>query len=427
MTSLCFYFQVHQPFRIRQYQYDEIGINHFYEDYSKNFEILNKVADKCYLPANKKMLELIKRYDGKFKISYSISGVALEQFEQYRPEVIESFRQLVDTGCVEILSETYYHSLSILYSKQEFKRQVQLHTEKVKQLFGVTPTTFRNTELIFSNEIAQCISEMGFKGMLCEGVDRFLLDRTPNHVYESPGVGEFKLLLKNYRLSDDIAFRFSNREWKDYPLTAEKFANWVHGHAGEAECINLFMDYETFGEHQWRETGIFDFLDSLPEHVLNHPDFNFKMPAELLDSIPSVDIYDVPYTTSWADEERDLSAWNENKMQKYSLHKIYSLEKAVKKTKSNELMEIWSKLTTSDHFYYMSTKFWSDGDVHKYFSPFESPYDAHIYFLNVLKDFEETVMNYKKQEVQKNIPGILSGGRQRKTRQYATFAIKSIK
>ena len=234
---------------------------------------------------------------------------------------------MVDTGCVEILSETYYHSLSILYSKQEFKRQVQLHTEKVKQLFGVTPTTFRNTELIFSNEIAQCISEMGFKGMLCEGVDRFLLDRTPNHVYESPGVGEFKLLLKNYRLSDDIAFRFSNREWKDYPLTAEKFANWVHGHAGEAECINLFMDYETFGEHQWRETGIFDFLDALPEHVLNHPDFNFKMPAELLDSIPSVDIYDVPYTSSWADEERDLSAWNENKMQKYSHTKYTHLKR----------------------------------------------------------------------------------------------------
>jgi alpha-amylase len=395
MTSVCFYFQVHQPFRIRNYGYIEIGSNHFYEDYEKNFEILNKVADKCYLPTNTKMLKLIKRHNGKFRISYSISGVALEQFEQYRPEVIESFKKLVDTGCVEILSETYYHSLSFLYSKQEFERQVKKHFQKVKLHLGVEPTTFRNTELIFSNEIAQYVSAMGFKGMLCEGVDRFLFERTPNYVYASPGIDDFKLLLKNYKLSDDIAFRFSNKQWEDHPLTSEKFANWVHGHAGDAECINLFMDYETFGEHQWKETGIFNFLDHLPEKILAHPDFNFKTPTEVMESFTARDIYDVPYTTSWADAERDLSAWNENKMQKFSLHKIYSLEKKVKKSNNQELVDTWAKLTTSDHFYYMSTKFWSDGDVHKYFSPYDSPYDAHIFYMNVLSDFEQTIKNLR--------------------------------
>ena len=391
MTSICFYFQVHQPFRIRNYNFDQIGASHFYEDYEKNKEILNKVADKCYLPANAKMLELIKRHSGKFRISYSISGVALEQFEQYRPEVIESFQKLVDTGCVEILSETFYHSLSFLYSKKEFERQVKKHYNKVNDLFGVNPEVFRNTELIFNNEIAQYVSEMGFKGMLCEGVDRFLSDRVPNYVYESPGVSDFKLLLKNYKLSDDIAFRFSNKEWKDHPLTSEKFAHWVHGHAGDAECINLFMDYETFGEHQWKETGIFEFLDHLPEKIFTHPDFDFKTPSEVMETFPARDIYDVPYTTSWADAERDLSAWNENKMQKHSLHKIYSLEKVVKKSGNKELIDTWARLTTSDHFYYMSTKFWSDGDVHKYFSPYDSPYDAHIYFMNVLSDLEKTL------------------------------------
>jgi len=227
--------------------------------------------------------------------------------------------------------------------------------------------------------------------MLCEGVDRFLSDKTSNYLYETPGVSDFKLLLKNYKLSDDIAFRFSNKEWKDHPLTSEKFAHWVHGHAGDAECINLFMDYETFGEHQWRETGIFEFLNHLPEKIFTHPDFDFKTPSEVIENFPVRDIYDVPYTTSWADAERDLSAWNENKMQKFSLHKIYSLEKTVKKIANKELIDTWAKLTTSDHFYYMSTKFWSDGDVHKYFSPYDSPYDAHIFFMNVLSDFEKTL------------------------------------
>ncbi len=388
MTSVCFYFQVHQPFRIKPYSFEEIGFNHFYEFDEQNKKIMEKVSEKCYLRTNKLMLELIKKNEGKFRISYSISGVCMEQFELYKPEVIQSFKDLVDTGCVEILAETYYHSLSFFYSKPEFERQVKLHADKVFSLFGVKPKVFRNTELMYSNEVASYVSEMGYKGIICEGVDRLLHHRTPNFVYQTPAHEQIALLLKNYSLSDDMAFRFSNREWKDFPLTAPKFARWVHDTAGNAETINLFMDYETFGEHQWPETGIFDFLEYLPSEILKHPDFNFKTPSEVIETYPKRDVYDVPYPISWADSERDLSAWLENRMQQQSLHSVYSLEEAVLNTNNPALIHTWGKLQTSDHFYYMSTKFWSDGDVHKYFSPFDSPYDAAIFYMNVLADFK---------------------------------------
>ena len=392
-TSVCFYFQVHQPFRLRPYNFDQIGADHYYEHYDQNVEILNKVADKCYLPTNAKILELLMRHKGRFKVAYSISGVALEQFELYRPDVIRSFQALAATGYVEMLGETYYHSLSFLYSKEEFDRQVQMHKEKIKELFDLEPTIFRNTELIFNNDLATHVASLGYKGMLCEGVDRYLNSRSPNHVYTAPGIENFSLLLKNYRLSDDIAFRFSNHEWENWPLTADKFSQWLHDHAGNAETINLFMDYETFGEHQWKETGIFNFLDNLPEMILDHPDFYFRSPSEVLAAHPARDVYDVPEFTSWADAERDLSAWNENEMQKEALEKIYLLEKAVKATGNEDLLKVWGKLQTSDHFYYMSTKFWADGDVHKYFSPFASPYDAGIYYMNVISDLEKTVLD----------------------------------
>jgi len=391
MTSVCFYFQVHQPFRIKPYSFEEIGHNHFYEYDEQNRNIMDKVSDKCYLRTNALMLELIKKHEGKFRISYSISGVCLEQFEMYKPEVIQSFKDLVATGCVEILSETYYHSLSFFYSKKEFERQVQKHADKVFSLFGVKPTVFRNTELMFSNEVASYISNMGYIGIICEGVDRLLQGRTPNFVYQTPNHEPIGLLLKNYSLSDDMAFRFSNRDWKDFPLTAPKFARWVHETAGNAETINLFMDYETFGEHQWPETGIFDFLEYLPSEILRHPDFDFKTPSEVIRAYPKREVYDVPYPTSWADSERDLSAWLENRMQQQALHSVYSLEEAVLKTGNEALLHTWGKLQTSDHFYYMSTKFWSDGDVHKYFSPFDSPYDAAIFYMNVLSDFKFTL------------------------------------
>jgi alpha-amylase len=391
MPSICFYFQVHQPFRIREYSFFDIGNSPFYEDEVKNREIMNKVSEKCYLKTNRKMLDLIHRHKGKFRISYSISGTAIEQFEKYRPDVLQSFIDLANTGCVEFLSETYSHSLSFIYSKEEFQRQVEKHRKVIRRYFNQDPKVFRNTELIYNNELAAYIEGMGYKGIVCEGVDRLLGTNSPNFLYKAVGGERIKVLLKNYRLSDDIAFRFSDRNWKEFPLTVDKYKEWVFNVAGNGEVINLFMDYETFGEHQWESTGIFNFLDHLPEAILAHPDFDFKTPSELVDTYPARNTYDAHNYTSWADAERDLSAWLSNSMQQEAMRRIYALEKDVKECGNPELLKVWERLTTSDHFYYMCTKFWSDGDVHKYFSPFESPYDAYMYYMNVYSDLECSV------------------------------------
>jgi alpha-amylase len=407
MPSICFYFQVHQPFRIQNYSFFDIGETHFYEDDQKNREILNKVADKCYMKTNQKMLELIKRHNGKFRISYSVSGTAIEQFEKYRPDVLQSFIDLANTGCVEFLSETFSHSLSFLYSKAEFKRQVEKHAAMIKKYFNQEPTIFRNTELIFSNEIAAFIEEMGYKGQICEGVDWILNGRSPNFLYQPPNGKGLKLLLKNHRLSDDIAFRFSDRGWKEWPLTVDKFKQWVYNIAGNGETVNLFMDYETFGEHQWESTGIFDFIDHLPGEILAHSDFDFKTPSEVVAAYPARDVYDVPNWTSWADTERDLSAWLSNSMQQESAKRIYSMEKDVLASEDANILKVWERLQTSDHFYYMCTKFWNDGDVHKYFSPFDSPYDAYMYYMNVFSDMECRIKEaLKKQKPQVNTPAL---------------------
>lgn len=396
MPSLCFYFQVHQPFRIKNYSFFDIGNTHEYEDDLKNHAILNKVAEKCYLKTNQKMLELIQRHNGKFKISYSISGTAIEQFEKYRPDILQSFIDLANTGCVEFLSETYYHSLSFIFSKTEFKKQVEKHAAMIKKYFNQVPKVFRNTELIYNNELANYIQDMGYKGVVCEGVDRLLNGRSPNFVYQAVGAANVKLLLKNHRLSDDIAFRFSDTGWAEFPLTAEKFKTWVHDIAGNGETINLFMDYETFGEHQWESTGIFNFLDHLPTEILKHPDFDFKTPSEVIDSLQARDSYDAHDFTSWADSERDLSAWLSNSMQKEAIKQIYSIEQEVLTCGNPGIIKVWERLQTSDHYYYMCTKFWSDGDVHKYFSPFDSPYDAYLYFMNVFSDLECSVKKLHK-------------------------------
>lgn len=395
-TSVVFYFQVHQPYRIRHYTFFNIGQNHQYFDDEKNRAILNKVADKCYLPANNLMLELISKYGGKFRITYSISGVALEQFEYWRPDVLESFKQLASTGCVEFLGETYYHSLSFVFNKEEFKKQVNQHKQAIKQYFKQTPKSFRNTELIYNNELAWYLEQMGYKAVLCEGTDFLLQGRNPNFIYRAPNVEKIKTLLKNYKLSDDIAFRFSDRNWCEWPLTAEKFASWVHATAGNGELINLFMDYETIGEHQWKESGIFDFIYHLPEYILKHPDFDFLTVSEAADRYEVRDVYDAHHFISWADSERDLSAWIGNPMQNEAISKIYELDKWVYKTKNNQLIDTWKKMLTSDHFYYMTTKFWQDGDVHKYFSPYDSPYDAYVYFMNSVADL--------KLEIENNLP-----------------------
>jgi len=382
MASVCFYFQAHQPYRLRRYSIFDTESNYF-DDY-KNAQICRKVAHKCYLPANRLMLKLINQYEGRFKIAYSVTGVLLEQLEAYAPEVLSTFHALAQTGCVEFLSETYHHSLAFLYSKAEFAEQVRLHRQRIKELFDQEPVVFRNTELIYNNDLAHFIKELGFEGILCEGADHVLGYRSPNFVYRPAGIKGLKMLLKNYRLSDDIAFRFSNRDWPEWPLTAPKFAHWVSEVNGNGYTVNLFMDYETLGEHQWEDTGIFDFLEHLPDHVFRHPDNDFKTPSEVIRHYDSVGELDVPFMVSWADIERDLSAWLGNAMQSNALHVLYQAEEQVKQTEDPQIINDWRKLQTSDHFYYMCTKWFADGDVHKYFNPYDSPYDSYINFMNVM-------------------------------------------
>ncbi|MCB9359171.1 alpha-amylase [Candidatus Woesearchaeota archaeon] len=390
MVAICFYFQVHQPFRMRNYHVFDIGKDSNYFDEQKNKEIMEKVARKCYLPTTRLLLSMVREHKGKFRCSFSITGTALEQFERYSPEVISIFRELAETGCVEFLSETYHHSLSFLFSKKEFHEQVDMHRKKIEWLFGVTPKVFRNTELIFNNELAIELEKMGYKGVLAEGADQVLDWRSPNYLYKSVSAG-IPLLLKNYKLSDDIAFRFSNPEWKEHPLTVPKYVHWLNQVNGAGEVVNLFMDYETFGEHQWEDKGIFQFLEHLPREFLKNHDNSFMTPSEVISSFPIRGELDIHHPVSWADVERDLSAWRGNPIQEAALKHLYEVEDSVKMSNDEKLISDWRKLTTSDHFYYMCTKWFNDGDVHKYFNPYDSPYDSFIAFMNVLKDMEHRI------------------------------------
>lgn len=420
MASIVFYFQVHQPHRLKPYSVFHTDPFYFHEEV--NAQIAEKVADKCYRPTTKLMLELIKRHEGNFRIAYSITGTVIEQWKKFTPDVLDLFVELADTGCVEFVAETYYHSLSFLYSQDEFTHQLDMHTNLIEQHFGQTPKVFRNTELIYANQLANALSKIKdkdgnprFLGTICEGTDSHLGYRSPAYLYQPPAhdgnpiMGPnnrpFGLLLKNYKLSDDIAFRFSNKGWEEWPLNAEKFAKWVHNINGDGYLCNLFMDYETFGEHQWADTGIFKFLEKLPEAVFDvahkadgTTENHFITPSEAFKRFDPIGEYDVPDFISWADTERDLTAWRGNAMQHNALEETYRVEKILKdrmveiKTKADpkQIKEIeyiitdWRKLTTSDHFYYMCTKYWADGDVHKYFSPYDSPYDGYINFMNVL-------------------------------------------
>ena len=391
MPSICFYFQVHQPYRLRHYSFFDIGQDHFYEDAEVNRTILDKVAQKCYLPMNELLLKMIRRWEGRFRVAFSLSGVAMDQFEEYQPEILDSFRALVDTGCVELLSETYAHSLAALYDPDEFRAQVALHDQLIKKHFGATPRVFRNTELIYRNDIARMVEAMGYEAILTEGADHILGWRSPNYMYQPSSCTKLKLLLKNYRLSDDIAFRFSNRGWDQWPLTAEKFAGWAHAVNGAGELINLFMDYETFGEHQWAETGIFDFMEALPAAVFADPNFDFVTPSQAAERYSPIARIDVPNAISWADVERDLTAWIGNDMECDAIETVYSLKEKVLADGDEGIVRTWRRLQTSDHFYYMCTKWFSDGDVHKYFNPYGTPYDAYINYMNVLSDFKMTL------------------------------------
>ncbi len=391
MPAIVFYFQIHQPFRFRPYTVFDLGVNHMYEDAESNRSILHAVAEKAYLPMNALLLSLIKKYKGRFKVSFSISGTALDQFVEYAPEVLESFKALAKTQCVEFIDETYSHSLAFLYSREEFAQQVAWHRDRMERLLGVRPVTFRNTELIYNNDLARMVEDMGYEVVLTEGADHLLGWRSPNYVYQPANCHKLRLLLRNHNLSDDIAFRFSDQSWSGFPLTAEKYAEWIHSLDQGAEVINLFMDYETFGEHHPADTGIFDFMRALPEAILAHPECAFLTPSEAASQHQPVAKMDVPQYVSWADAERDLTAWLGNDMQLDAIESLYRLEGRVRAADSPDLDKVWRRLQTSDHFYYMSTKWLSDGEVHTYFNPYASPYDAYINFMNVLADFESTV------------------------------------
>jgi alpha-amylase len=324
----------------------------------------------------------------EFRFNLSFSGTVLDQFEAYTPDVLESFQELVATGRVEVLADTYHHSLAFFYSVPEFKRQVQKHDRKIQKLFGVKPKVFRNTELSYRNDLAKWCEDHGYLGIMAEGWDKYLGWRSPNYLYRPPGCKKIKVLLKNYKLSDDIAFRFGNKEWASWPLSADTYANWIHAHHGDGQTVNLFMDFESFGEHQWEDTGIFDFLSHLPDMVMRHPDTSFKTATETVKAYDVAGEYDVPDILTWADTDRDLTAWTGNDIQRDAIAATYSMENDVMSTKKRDLIERWRKLQTSDHFYYMCTKWANDGDVHAYFSPYQSPYDAYIAFMNALSDLQ---------------------------------------
>ncbi len=385
MAKICLYFQVHQPERLAKY--NVFRRDHKYFDDEKNKKIFLKVAKKCYLETNELILRLIKETNGAFKVSYSMTGVFIDQAQRYCPKVIESFKKLMDTGCVDLLSETYYHSLAFLVGDKEFEEQVKLHKKKIKEIFDYEPVVFRNTEAMYNNKLACAVEKMGFKGVVAEGWHKYLGWRSPNFIYK-PVNSNIRLLLRNYRLSDDIGFRFSLRDWSEFPLTADKYALWLS--KAEGTNVNIFIDYETFGEHQWRETGIFEFLKHLPKEVLRYPHLNFVKINELANEEP-VGVIDVPDMLSWADVDRDASAWLGNEMQTNAFNMLKELASLVYALGDQQLIDIWRRLQTSDHFYYMCTKWFADGDVHKYFNAYDSPYDAYINYMNVLQDLKQLI------------------------------------
>ena len=389
MKAIVLYLHVHQPYRIRHYTALDSGNSHdyftaAYEDQTSNERILKKVAEKSYLPTNRRLLQML-RDNPQFKLSLSITGTVLEQLERWSPEALQSFKDLVASGRVEIVGETYHHSLAFFYSRDEFETQVRMHREKVETLFNQTPEVFRNTELSYSNDVAYWADKAGYRGILAEGWDKVLGWRSPNYVYRPAYTDNIRLLMKNYKLSDDIAFRFGNRDWAEWPLTADKFAHWLNADQN-ATNFDLFMDYETFGEHQWDATGIFDFLEHLPKQWLKTEGNTFMTVSEACDAFAPSDQVNVPYTITWADTERDLSAWLGNSMQQQAIAALYELQGSILGTGDAGLIDDWRRLQTSDHFYYMCTKWWNDGDIHAYFSPYDSPYEAYMNFMNAYHD-----------------------------------------
>lgn len=396
--SIVLYMHVHQPFRVKKYSIFNTGCDHDYFTESEYFAgannefIMKKVAEKSYRPMNAMLEHLLAKHP-EFKFSFSITGTFIEQAEKWCPDVLDSFKRLVATGRAEVVAETYYHSLAFFYSRDEFERQVDMHMQKIKDTFGVTPKVFRNTELCYNNDLAHWADEYGFEGIIAEGWDPILQWRSPNHVYRPAGTKNIKLLLKNYRLSDDIAFRFSNRGWKEWPLQTDTYIKWLQDSAINGPFINLFMDYETFGEHQWEDTGIFNFFEDLVGKWSHDYFSDFLTLSDAINTTQPVGEISMPYTVTWADTERDLSAWLGNSMQHEAMRHIYDLEAQVLATQNTDLIHDWRKLQTSDHVYYMCTKYFNDGDVHAYFSPYRSPYDAFLFYSNALRDLRWRLAN----------------------------------
>jgi len=400
--AICFYFQVHQPFRLKRYRFFDLGHDHYYYDDFSNESIMRKVAENCYLPANEIILDLILKHKGKFKVTFSLTGLVINQFRLYAPEVLDSFRKLAETGMVEFLAETESHSLASIKSRNEFERQVNSHKTMVKEFLGVEPTSFRNTELIYSDLIGSWVADMGFKSILTEGAKHVLGWKSPNFLYCNSINPRLKVLLRNFVLSDDIAFRFSNRGWSEWPLTSDKYASWLNKIASKSELINIFLDYETFGEHNNKSTGIFDFLQHLPGSILKKTPYKFMTPTEVTENLQPVSAISIPSPISWADEERDITAWNGNELQAAALDKLYELTDKVTRCEDKQIMKDWEYLQASDHFYYMATKFFSDGAVHAYFNPYDTPYDAFMNYMNVLSDFEIRVNRFIPDKVEHN-------------------------
>ena len=388
MKTVCLNFQIHQPFRYRKYRFFDIGNDAYYYDDFANETILRKAADHSYLPANKIILEQILKYKGKFKVAYSLSGVVLDQFKLYAPEVIESFAKLAATGCVEFLSETYANSLVSMADRSFFESQVRAHDDLIEELFGQRPKVFNNTELIYSDEIGDLVQRMGFEAMITEGAKHILGWKSPNYLYCNALNPRLKVLMRNFRFSDDLSFRFSNTAWNEFPLTAEKYAGWMTNLPKEEEVVTIFINYETFGQLQPKSSGIFDFLKKLPEAILKSGKLSFSTPSEVINDLQPVSAVHVPYPISWADEERDLSAWLGNELQKEAFDKLYQLKDRMRNCTDATMLKDWDYLQTNDHFYYMCTKFFSDGEVHKYFNPYGTPYEAFINYMNVLSDFK---------------------------------------
>ena len=387
MKTICFYLNVHQPIRLRTYRFFDIGASDYYFDDYQNRYIVRRMSERSYLPMNNLLMQLIEKYEGKFKLALSISGVTLDLFEKYAPDTLESFKRLVATGCVEIVGETYAHSFASLFKKAEFERQVKLQNQALKKHFGVKPKVFCNSELVYSDEIGAMVADLGFKAVITEGAKHILGWKSPNFVYANALNDKLAVLLRNYSLSEDIVMRFSNKQWSEYPLTAEKYVSWMLATGEGQQCINLCMDYEAFGDHHTADTGIFDFMQALPQQVFNSQQLQFGTPSEVVAQNKPVAAIHVPLPISWIDEERALTRWTVNDLQRDAFDKLYNLQIPLR-SKNQTLQEAYMAMQDCSNFYYMNMGNLAVDMTNKYTNPYGSAYQAYINYMNIISDMQ---------------------------------------